>query len=134
MVPPSASPTADGGAVPAGLHCARRGSDEILHRRRAQRDAHLVRLLLQRIEQEAVLDHVRERLARLDVAGEGEEDRTHGVFDAAVGHRPCRGSAAPLRGALPNAERLEQPPRRRDDRRGALVAIVAFAQASDRPP
>ena len=36
----------------------------------------------QRIDQMAVLDHVRERLARLDIAGEGQEHRTGGVFAA----------------------------------------------------
>ena len=87
-----------------------------------------MRLLLQRIEQEAVLDHVRERLARLDVAGESEKDRTDGVFDAAVGHRHVQDRLRLIRGALPNAERLEQTPRGRDDGRGALVAIMAFAQ------
>ena len=39
----------------------------------------------QRVDQMAVLDHMRERLARLDMAGEGQEHRTGGVFQFGIG-------------------------------------------------
>ena len=39
----------------------------------------------QRIDQMAVLDHVRERLAGLDFAGKRQKCRTRGVFEFGVG-------------------------------------------------
>ena len=51
----------------------------------AQIDAKLFRLRDQRIDQMPVLDHVRERLARLDLAAEGEERRPHRVVELVVG-------------------------------------------------
>ena len=47
----------------------------------AQIDAELFRLLDQRIDQMPVLDHVRERLARLDLAAEGQKGRPHRVVE-----------------------------------------------------
>ena len=94
----------------------------------AQCDADLARLLFQGIEQKAVLDHMGERLARLDVAREGEENRTHGVVDAAVGHDHVEDRLCLVGDALPNAERLKQPARRGDNGGGAFVAGVAFAE------
>jgi hypothetical protein len=49
------------------------------HRRRMQRNAFVFRLGDQRGDERRVLDHVREWLPRRDLAGEGEESRTHRV-------------------------------------------------------
>ena len=69
-----------------------------------------------------------EGLARFDVAGEGEKDRPHRVVEPAVGDDHVEDRLRLAGDALPDAERLEQPPRRRDDRRGALVIGIAFAE------
>ena len=50
------------------------------HRGGAKIDALGFRARDQRIDQMAVLDHVRERFAGLDIAGKGQEHRTGGVF------------------------------------------------------
>ena len=77
----------------------------------------------QRADHAAVLDHVGEGLARLDLAGEGQEDRPHGIAGAAVGDRSSRGSAgrsAAIASQTPSA--LEHAPAGRGDGRGAAVA------------
>ena len=51
-----------------------------------QIDAQFLRLRHQRIDQMPVLDHVRERLARLDLAAERQESRPHRVVELGVGH------------------------------------------------
>ena len=76
-----------------------------------------------------VLDHVGERLARLDLAGEGEKDRPHRVVEPAVGDDHVEDRLRLVGDGVPDAERLEQPPRRRDDGRGALVVGVAAPSA-----
>ena len=53
-------------------------------RGRAQIDAFGLGARDQRIDQMAVFDHMRERLARLDIAGEGQEHRTGGVFQLRI--------------------------------------------------
>ena len=78
-------------------------------------DAFVLRLLDQRVEQRAVLDHVRERLARLDVAVEGEEGRPHRVLQAAVGDDHVEDRLRVVGDLVPDADGLEQPPRRRHD-------------------
>ena len=69
-----------------------------------------------------------ERLAWLDLAGEGEEDRPHRVVEPAVGDDHVEDRLGFRRDALPNAERLEQAARGGDDRRGALVIGMAPAE------
>ena len=58
---------------------------EIRHRRGHEFDAFGFRAPHQHIDQMAVLDHMRERLARLDIAGKGQEHRTGGVFQFGIG-------------------------------------------------
>ena len=94
----------------------------------SQRDAGLARLRFQRGDQESILDHVGERLARLDVAGEGEEHRTHGVVDPAVGHHHVEDRLRFIGDARPDVERLEQTAHGRDEGGRAFVIGVAFAQ------
>ena len=77
-------------------------------------------LVHQRREQRPVLDHVGERLARLDVAVEGEEDRPHRVARAGCRSPPCRGSAAPRSG----------PTRRCVSNSRRAAATMADARAS----
>ena len=54
---------------------------ETADRARAQFDAELFCLGDQRVDQMPVLDHVRERFARLHVAAESEEGRPHRVVE-----------------------------------------------------
>ena len=73
----------------------------------------------------SVLDHVRERLARLDLAVEGEEHRPHGVVELASRSPPCRGSAARSSATpLPDADGLEQPRAPPAIARGARIVRV----------
>ena len=92
---------------------------ETADRAGAQLDAELFRLRDQRIDQMPVLDHVRERLARLHLAAEGEERRPHRVVELASRSPPCRGSAARCRRPRPRrrsprtaAARRPRSPRR----------------------
>jgi hypothetical protein len=88
-------------------------------RRLPQGDAFVLRLLHQCGDERGVLDHVGERLARFDVAVEGEKDRPHDVAEAAIGHDHVENG---LRlDVLPHADSLEQPPRRGDDCGGAGI-------------
>jgi len=80
-------------------------------------------------DQMPIPDHVRERLAGFDLAGEREKDRPHPRRRASSRSPPCRGSAAPRRHALPDSDGLEQPPRRCDDGRGALILRRGFGSA-----
>ena len=80
-----------------------------------QLDAHLLRLCDQRFEQGGVFDHVRERLARLDIAVEAQEHRTHGILQTAVGDDHVEDRLRPIRHPLPDTDGLEQPPCRSDD-------------------
>ena len=75
-----------------------------------------------------VLDHMGERLAGLDLAREGEKHRPHGVVEPAVGDHHVEDRLRLSADGIPDAERLEQPPRRRDDGRCAFVVGVAFAE------
>ena len=93
-----------------------------------------LRLRFQRGDQVAVLDHVGERLARLDLAGEGEEDRTHRVAEPAVGdnHVEDRLRSPPPRSAKRPAFRTAAaPPRRCAEARSSSARL---RPASGRPP
>ena len=90
-------------------------------RARAQFDAELLRLLDQRIDQMPVLDHVRERFARLHLAAESEEGRPHRVVELGVRHHHVEDRLRLRRDRVPDLDRLEQPARGRRDRRGARV-------------
>ena len=85
-------------------------------------------LFFQRVDQMAVLDHVRERLARFDVAGKGQKYRPHRVVEPAVGHHHVEDRLRGPGDAPPDADRLEQPARRRDNGGGAFVLGVARAE------
>ena len=93
-----------------------------------QRDAFGLRFLGQRSDEKTVLDHMGERLARLDLAGEGEKHRPHGVVEPAVGDHHVEDRLRLSADGIPDAERLEQPPRRGDDGRSAFVVGVAYAE------
>ena len=119
-------PGADGGAI------LQSDGDAVGHDRgigdRGVQELNTIRprLRQQRREQRTVLDHVRERLARLDLAVEGQERRPHRVVEAAVGDRHVEDRLRVGRDRLPDADGLEQPPRRRDDGRCARVATAAL--------
>ena len=91
-----------------------------------QLDAIRPRLRQQRRQQRTVLDHVREWLVRLHLAVESQERRPHGVVEAAVGDRHVEDRLRAVRDPFPDADGLEQPPRRRDDRRRARIAGAAL--------
>ena len=97
-------------------------------RRCSQLDAEIARFRGQRSDQKTVLDHMGERLARLDLAGEGEKHRPHRVVEPAVGDHHVEDRLRLSADGIPNAERLEQPPCGRDNGRSAFVVGVAFAQ------
>ncbi len=101
------------------------GVREFRNRHHPKLYAELARLGFQRVDEMAVLDHVGERLARLDLAGEGEKHRPHRVVEPAVSDDHVEDRLCLLFNALPNAQCLEQPARRRDDGRGAFVVGVA---------
>ena len=69
----------------------------------------------QRIDQIAVFDHMRERLARLDIAGKGQEYRPGRVLQPRIGHDHVEDRLRLVRDRLPDPEGFEQPPAGRDD-------------------
>ena len=90
-----------------GWHGRAPRAGEIVHRRRHS-GRRASRLGGQRRDKAAVLDHVSERFARLDLAGEGQKGRPHRVVEPAVGDHHVEDRLG-LRGdRLPHAERLEQ--------------------------
>ena len=112
---------------PAGqLHvdAIRRGF-ESGHRIGAEHHAVGLRALDQRIDQRRVLDHMRERLARRDLAAERQIGRPHRVLQLGVGDDHVEDRLRAVGDLVPDAERFEQPARRRRDRRSARVAGVA---------
>jgi hypothetical protein len=88
-------------------------------------DAGLLRLRFERCDEPAVFDHVGERFARLDLAGEGQKGRPHGVIEPAVGDDHVEDRLRLAGDRLPDAERVKQSARRRDNRRGTFVARMA---------
>ncbi len=71
---------------------------------------------------------MRERLAGLDIAGEGQEGRAHRVVEPAVGDDHVEDRLRLVGDVLPGADRLEEPARSGDDRGGALVVVTALAE------
>ncbi len=76
----------------------------------------------QRIDQMAVFNHMGERLAGFDMAGEGQEDRPGRVFELGIGNHHIEDRLGIVRDLAPYADRLEQPPARRNDGGRARVA------------
>ena len=60
-----------------------------------------------------------------DLALEGQEGRPHRVVELGIGDHHVEHRLRLARDRLPDADRLEQPPRRRGDRRGARIAATA---------
>ncbi len=88
----------------------------------------------ERVDQIAVLDHMGERLAGLDIAGEGQEHRPCRVLPAWSRSRPCPWiGCASADHLAPDADRLEQPTARRHDGGRAGVAARPRRSAPDRP-
>ncbi|MEY9180709.1 hypothetical protein ABIA41_002144 [Bradyrhizobium sp. USDA 313] len=94
----------------------------------AQIDALGFRTHHQRIDQAAVLDHMRKGLARGDIAGKVEEHRTGGVLELRIGddHVEDRLRLAP--DGVPGADRLEQAAAGGHDRGGAGIAARPRAE------
>ena len=95
---------------------------EIGHRAGAQIDALGLGARGQRIDQLAVFDHVREGLARLDMAGESQEHRTGGVFQLGIGDDHVEDRLRAGGDLIPDADGIEQPPAGGDDRGRARIA------------
>ncbi len=91
------------------------------HRGGAQIDAERLGLVDQRVDQEPVLDHVRERLALFHLAAEGEEGRAHRVLELRVGHHHVEDRLRFVRDRIPDADGLEQPAGGGRDGRSARV-------------
>ncbi len=104
---------------------ARRIGIEVRHRARQQAHALACRLLEQGRQHVAVLDHVGERLARLHLAGEIEEDRAHRVVELRICDHHVEDRLGLRRDRVPHPDGLEQAARRRRDRGGARVLAAA---------
>lgn len=76
----------------------------------------------QRIDQAAVLDHMRKGLAGRDVAGEIQECRAGGVLELGIGDDHVEDRLNLGLDVVPGAERLEQAAAGRNDRGGAGIA------------
>src|SRR5262249_59914013 len=85
------------------------GKRKTRHRRGSQIDAKLARLGREHVNKNSVLDHMGERFARLDLAGESEKSRPHRIAKPAVGNHHVENRLSVGGNALPNAKRLEQP-------------------------
>ena len=81
-----------------------------------------------RVDQQSVLDHVRERLALLHLAAEGEEGRPHRVFELAVGHHHVEHGLRFVRDRVPDFDGFEQPARGGGDGGGARVLRLRSAK------
>ena len=114
----STVPSANSTAAPSLSGLTLRTADD------AQIDAAGFGLLGQHFDQIAVLDHMGERLARLDIAGEGEKDRPHRVAELAVGDHHVEDRLRLFGDVVPDADRGIEPPRAGNDRGGALVLGV----------
>ena len=88
----------------------------------AQIDALGFRALHQCIDQMAVLDHMRERLARLDIARESQEHRTGRILQLRVGDDHVEDRLRSGRDLIPHPDGLEQPAAGRDDGGRAWIA------------
>jgi hypothetical protein len=66
---------------------------------------------------------VREGLAPVHIAREGEEGRPHRILQAAVGDHHVENRLGPVSDPGPDIERLQHPPRRCRDGIGALVPM-----------
>ena len=73
----------------------------------------------------AVFDHMRERLARFDIAGKGQEDRAGGILQLQIGDHHVEDRLRLGRDLVPDADGLEQPAAGGDDGGGARVAARA---------
>ena len=103
---------------------------ETRHRGGAEVDALGLGALDQRIDQMAILDHVRERLARLDIAGKGQEHRPGGVLQLGIGDDHVDDRLRPVGDLIPDPDaRRTAGGRRRRSRWRADRGSVAAASA-----
>src|SRR5262249_49270302 len=72
-------------------------------------------------DQKAVLDHMGEGLAWLDVPGKGQEHRAGGVLELRVGDHHVEDRLRGIGDLAPDAQCLEQPSAGGDDRRPARI-------------
>ena len=106
--------------------------DEIGHRGGAKIDALGLGALDQRVDQMAIFDHVRERFARLDIAGEGQEHRTGGVFQLGIGDDHVEDRLRAGCDLVPHPDGIEQPAAGGDDGGRARIAARPQPPAPDR--
>ena len=71
-----------------------------------------------------IFDHVRERFAGLDIAGESQEHRAGGVLQSGIGNDHVENGLRLRRHLIPHPERLEQPAAGGDD--GGRARIAAW--------
>src|SRR5439155_16572118 len=72
-------------------------------------------------DQRPVLHHMREWLARLDIAAEGEKHRPHRIAQAAVGDHHVADRLRLAGDFFPDPDGNKQPARGGDDGRGARI-------------
>ena len=103
---------------------------EIGHRAGAKIDALGLGALDQRIDQMPILDHVRERFARLDIACESQEHRTGRIFQSGIGDDHVEDRLRAGSDLIPHPDGIEQPPAGGDD--GGRARIAAWPQPKRR--
>ncbi len=96
--------------------------DEIRYRGGAKVDAFGLGALDQRVDQMAIFDHVRERLARLDIAGKSQEHRSGGVLQFGIGDDHVEDRLRLACDLIPYPDGVEQPAAGRDDCGRARIA------------
>ena len=97
---------------------------DFAHRGRTQIDAAGFCLGGKHLDEIAVLDHVGERFARFDIAGECEKHRPHRVAELAVGHHHVEDRLRLFGDGVPDPDGGIEPAGAGDDRGGALVLGV----------
>src|SRR3984957_12588224 len=86
------------------------------------------RTLNQRVDQIAVLDHVRERFTRLDISRKRQEYRPRGVLQFGIRDNHIQDRLRTVRDLVPNTDRLEKPATGGNDGGGAWIAAGSGIQ------
>ncbi len=69
-----------------------------------------------------IFDHMRERLARLDIPRKGQEHRAGGIFQPGIGHDHVEDRLGLAGDLIPHPDGIEQPAAGGDDGGGARIA------------
>ena len=75
-----------------------------------------------------ILDHVRERFARFDIAGESQEYRTGRIFQSGIGDDHVENRLHPGSDLIPHPDGIEQPAAGGNDRGRARITARSCRQ------